>query len=77
MAEISPLRCPATKESPCCWHVVWKPSAFQAGQYDGCEQRCCWCCDTRPLTATYEPPKPHGPHMPNNPTSWLAPGPWR
>lgn len=60
-----------------CWHAVWTPSTHQAGQYNASGQVCCWCGTTRPLTATYEVPQPHGQFAPNNPVA-VHPAPlWR
>jgi hypothetical protein len=78
MAEITFVKCPdAPDEGPHCWHIIWRASFHQQGQFDGSEQKCCWCSERRPLTTTYTPPTPHGPHAPNNPTGQFVAGLWR
>lgn len=69
MADISAELCPGREGTAAahCWHVVWRPSFHQAKQYDGGNQKCCWCGAERPLTIGYQAPIAHGKHKPHEP----------
>lgn len=74
MAEVTHAIC--TKNpvpvGPHCWHILWRPSPYQAGQQDSQGRRCCWCGEEGPLMTSYAPPLPHGPHAPAELVTWAV-----
>ena len=71
MAEPTFPKCPDRPDGPHCWHTIFVASSYQPGQFNSDGMRCCWCGERRPLTIGYQPPIPHGPHKPADPTGGL------
>lgn len=66
MAETSAVVCPDhPADGTHCWHTrwitygVWRESVTSS---DGV--LCCWCGEKRPTAVSYQPPTPHGKHLP-------------